>query len=165
MVGIGTVIADDPLLTCRLPGMQDRSPVRIVIDTQLRLPLASQMVKTARQHPVLVFTTAAGSETLTNAGVEIVRVAAADGGVDLKPVMAELGRRGLTRVLVEGGPKLEAALLDAGLADRVHLYRAQHALAGGVPGIGSRITADARFQPFERRELGGDILESFALKG
>jgi diaminohydroxyphosphoribosylaminopyrimidine deaminase/5-amino-6-(5-phosphoribosylamino)uracil reductase len=165
MAGIGTVVADDPLLTCRLPGMEDRSPIRVVIDTHLRLPPTSQLVRTAREHPVVVFTTAAGSDTLTNAEVEIVRLPATDRRMDLGAVMADLGRRGLTRILVEGGPTLEGALLDAGLVDRVHLYRAQHRLDAGLPGIGARVAADARFQPFERRPLGPDILESYALKG
>jgi diaminohydroxyphosphoribosylaminopyrimidine deaminase/5-amino-6-(5-phosphoribosylamino)uracil reductase len=122
-------------------------------------------VKTARNHPMLVFTAAGGNAALTKAGIEIVRVGQANGRVDLAAVMAELGKRGLTRVLVEGGPTLEVALLEAGLSDRVHLYHAPARLGGGIPGISPRVKADARFRGYERIALGVDVLESLAAKG
>jgi len=164
--GIGTAIADDPLLTCRLPGMEDRSPIRIVLDTHLRLSPDSQLAKTACAHPVVVFTAAKDGDVLMGKDVEIARVpAGANGHVDLRAVLAELAKRGLTRALVEGGPTIEGAFLDAGLADRVYVYRAPARLGGGIRGIGSRISADARFHSFARTELGPDVLESYALKG
>jgi diaminohydroxyphosphoribosylaminopyrimidine deaminase/5-amino-6-(5-phosphoribosylamino)uracil reductase len=164
MVGIGTVVADEPLLTCRLPGMEDRTPLRIVIDTHLRLPVSSRLAQTARTHPVLVFTAAKSEGNLEKLGIDVVRVGAANARIDLARVMSALAKRGLTRVLVEGGPTLQHALLDIGLADRAHLYRAHHRLDAGIAGVGARVTANTRLQPFERRPLGADILESYALK-
>jgi len=164
MVGSGTVLADDPMLTCRLPGMEDRSPLRVILDSDLRLPSTSRMAQTAWERPTLVFTASTRESTLPSA-VGVVRApVGANGRLDLTDVLRQLANRGITRVLVEGGPALENALLDAGLADRVHLYKAPQALGGGVPGIGARVKADARFAVCESSHLGRDIVESYRAK-
>ncbi|MFC7400161.1 bifunctional diaminohydroxyphosphoribosylaminopyrimidine deaminase/5-amino-6-(5-phosphoribosylamino)uracil reductase RibD [Chelatococcus sp. GCM10030263] len=123
MVGIGTVIADDPLLTVRLPGLAERSPIRIVIDTHLRTPLTARLVATARERPTWIIAgTAApvGTErALVAAGVEVMRVATVDGQVDLAAALQLLGIRGLTRIFCEGGPRLADALAGAGLVDEL----------------------------------------------
>lgn len=171
MVGIGTALADDPLLTCRLEGLEHRSPLRIVLDSTLRLPAESRLTRTARDVPVLLFTSAAaGGDALAAAGVEIERVTAdARGRPDLVFVMQALAARGLTRVLVEGGPQLHAALLERRLADRLYRYRAPTALGGGVR---SAFAAEApsaggmpRLDVLDRDMLGPDLLESFAISG
>src|SRR5438477_7715796 len=94
LVGIGTVLADDPHLTCRLPGMMERSPVRVVLDTQLRAPLATSVIATARETPTWLFGSTAASpmaeEILRAKGVEVVRVGAKDGRLDLPQVLKSL---------------------------------------------------------------------------
>jgi diaminohydroxyphosphoribosylaminopyrimidine deaminase/5-amino-6-(5-phosphoribosylamino)uracil reductase len=159
MVGIGTVLADDPLLTCRLEGMEDRSPLRMVIDSRLRLPPASQLVRSAREVPVVVFTAAAGALA---EGVDVVRVETdANGKASLPAVTQALAARGLTRVLVEGGPELQRALFAAGLADRVYRYVSPRALGAGVPSAFGALKD--RVHIIERESFGPDLLESYAL--
>ena len=170
LTGIGTVLADDPLLTCRLPGLEGRSPVRAVVDTRLRLPASSQLARTAKQRRVTVFTaTESGGDELTALGVEIVRVARDQNGrVLLAPVLEHLAP--MTRVLVEGGPALSASLLNQGVADIVHLYRAPILLGSGSRSAlgaldrGSLETAP-KLRLFAREQLGPDVLESYEVTG
>ena len=127
MVGIGTVLADDPLLTVRLSGLEQRKPLRVVLDSALRLPLSSKLVATAAEHPVLVICAeTAGAEqqaALEAAGVMVERVMRqADGHLDLKDALTLLGKRGVTRVLSEGGPHLGASLVAQGLVEEVVLF-------------------------------------------
>ena len=172
LVGIETVLADDPLLTCRLPGLEARSPLRVVLDSRLRLPAGSNIARTAREHGVALFTTShKGGEELASQGVEIVRVeAAADGRPELAAVLRDLAGRGLTRVLAEAGPKLHDALIEAGLADRIYVYRAPTALGGGLPSAFSELVAGRlRVQPrltlLARESFAPDLLESYDLQG
>jgi diaminohydroxyphosphoribosylaminopyrimidine deaminase / 5-amino-6-(5-phosphoribosylamino)uracil reductase len=129
LTGVGTVLADDPLLTCRLPGMADRSPVRVVLDSALRLGLGTRLVATARETPVWVVTGApagAREAALRAAGVEVLRVAMApDGRLDLLAVLQQLAERGITRLMVEAGPILAAAMLGADLVDEAALLRSR----------------------------------------
>ncbi len=170
MVGIGTVLADDPLLTCRLPGLQHRSPVRAVLDTKLRLSPASQLARTARDERVIVFTAEeSGGDELSALGVEIVRGRKdAQGRLELDSVMTHLAAK--TRILVEGGPTLNAALLNQGLADIVHIYRAPILLgegsrsALGVLDPGNLDTAP-HLRLVSRETLGPDVLESYEVTG
>jgi len=170
LAGIGTVLADDPELTCRLPGLETRSPLRVVLDSRLRLPIDSALVRTARAFPTLVFATAnEGGDALRAAGVE-VEIAAADehGRPDIAAVLQALGKRGITRLLVEGGPSVHASFLSVGLADRLHIYRAPIMLGGsGRKAISSAWSRDLDAAPrldlIERVALGPDILESFAV--
>jgi len=172
LVGIGTVAADDPDLTCRLPGLGARSPVRIVVDSRVRLSPASKLAQTAKTNPVwLLCTDAASAETsavLRDQGVEIITVAAeGDGRVDAGAAAQVLGKRGLTRVLVEGGGTVASAFLKAGLIDRVSHYRAGLLLGGdsrsavGPLGL-ERLDFAPRFSLAGVRTLGGDTLESWA---
>ena len=172
MVGIGTVLADDPLLTCRLEGLENRSPMRVVVDSRLRLPPNSQLARTARETPVLVFTVAnTGGEALTASGVEIVRVEAdADGHPDLAAVLSVLAARGITRLLVEGGPTLHAAFLRRGLADLAYRYAARTTLGSGLrsamPTREAQSPTNAPHFTFLACEtLGPDLLETFAVTG
>ncbi len=170
LVGIETALADDPELTCRLPGLEDRSPVRVVLDTRLRLPEGAKLVRTAKQTPTIVFTVANGGGTLVASGVEIVKVARDPRGrPDVGAVLAELGRRGVTRLLVEGGAAVHAAFIDRGLADRLEVFRAPILLGGsGRNAVDALATLDldeaSRFVPAGRRVLGPDMLESFAAR-
>lgn len=125
LVGIGTVRADDPALTCRLPGMLKASSVRVVLDPALRLPTQSQLVASAREIPVWVFcATDAPTDCerrLSESGVIVIRAAGDDGGLDLSAVLRSLGDRGVTRLMVEGGPKVAASLLRSDLVDEAML--------------------------------------------
>jgi diaminohydroxyphosphoribosylaminopyrimidine deaminase/5-amino-6-(5-phosphoribosylamino)uracil reductase len=170
LVGIGTVLADDPALTSRLPGLARRSPRRIVLDSRLRLSPGSQLARTAREHPVIVFTTAnGGGEALSALGVHIERVDRdAAGRPDVAAVLQALAKRGLTRLLVEGGPSVHAAFLERGLVDMLHIYGAPLLIGGGgrpavAPFGTSDLNAARRFTSIERRTLGPDVLETFTL--
>ncbi|WP_245410981.1 bifunctional diaminohydroxyphosphoribosylaminopyrimidine deaminase/5-amino-6-(5-phosphoribosylamino)uracil reductase RibD [Microvirga flavescens] len=142
MVGVGTVLTDDPLLTVRLPGLEDRSPVRIVIDSHLRTPADAKLVKGARNMPSWIVTTVAASveaeKRLVQSGIEVLRVGAdAQGRVALAEAMRLLGTRGLTRVFSEGGPGLADALASADLIDELVLATGRSARGqGDVPALG-----------------------------
>ena len=127
MVGIGTALADDPILTCRLPGMADYSPLRIVLDSSLRLPPGSRLVRSAQEVPLWVIAgpdaPAAGKAMLEAAGVTVLAAARTDGGLDLGATLRLLAERGISRLMVEAGPILAAALLGADLIDEVALFR------------------------------------------
>lgn len=164
LVGIETALADDPELTCRIPGLEDRSPARIVLDTRLRLKPDSRLARSAV--PTLVFTVVSGALD----GVEVVRVARdARGRPDVGAVLNELARRGITRLLVEGGAGVHASFLDRGLADRLEVFRAPLVLgASGRNAIDALAALDldeaARFVSLGKRALGADLLESFAAR-
>jgi diaminohydroxyphosphoribosylaminopyrimidine deaminase/5-amino-6-(5-phosphoribosylamino)uracil reductase len=127
MVGIGTILADNPALTVRLPGMFELSPVRVVLDSQLRLPLASHVVATVRETPTWVFgghtASPIAEEILTERGVKVFRVGTRDGRLDLAEVLKILGGEGITRVMVEGGPTVAASLVKNDLIDQAVLLR------------------------------------------
>jgi diaminohydroxyphosphoribosylaminopyrimidine deaminase/5-amino-6-(5-phosphoribosylamino)uracil reductase len=138
MLGIGSVLADDPLLTVRLPGMAGRSPIRVILDSHLRLPLGGQLVRTASEVPVWVIATeaapVANEAALVAAGVEVMRVGAGpDGHLDLADALRLLGARGITRVFSEGGPTVGEKLAQAGLADEVIVSTSPNTL--GHPGV------------------------------
>jgi diaminohydroxyphosphoribosylaminopyrimidine deaminase/5-amino-6-(5-phosphoribosylamino)uracil reductase len=144
MVGIGTVLADNPLLDVRLPGMETRSPVRIVIDSHLRMPETARLRDTSRV-PTWVISTVHASldaeKALVGQGVEVMRVSAtADGSVDLTEAMQLLGTRGMTRIFCEGGPGLADALARADLVDELTLMTGRSARGSGgsdfVPALG-----------------------------
>jgi diaminohydroxyphosphoribosylaminopyrimidine deaminase/5-amino-6-(5-phosphoribosylamino)uracil reductase len=127
-VGVDTVIADDPLLTCRLPGMAERSPVRIVFDSHLRIPLDSALVRSARQVPLWIVIAedhGPGAEAdFVAAGADIIRVRRYGDRPDLAVALKAIAARGITRLLVEGGATLAGALLGADLVDEALLFRA-----------------------------------------
>lgn len=168
MVGIGTVLVDDPLLTCRLPGLEQRSPMRVVLDSKLQLPPDSQLVRTAREHPVTVFTSDhSGGGDLAASGVAIERVRQLENGLPaIGTVLEVLARRGITRLLVEGGPRLLASIVKSGFADLLYLYRAPMLLgAAGMSAIGhawqSDLVSAPRLRLLEMTHLGPDLLETF----
>jgi diaminohydroxyphosphoribosylaminopyrimidine deaminase/5-amino-6-(5-phosphoribosylamino)uracil reductase len=138
MVGIGTALADDPVLTCRLPGMAEMSPVRVVLDTRLRLPINSRLVQTVRQTPLWIFANAQPeSEAALRAhGAEVIEVDDKDG---LKTVLQALGSRGITRLMVEGGPTVASALIEADLVDEAVFFHSPTVIGeAGVPALAAR---------------------------
>ena len=157
LVGIGTVLADDPMLNCRMEG--GRNPVRIVLDTSLRIPLNSRLVQTAEEIPLTVIcgetseyagdiSKADNSETVTKtdsvrslefsnkkerleaAGVRVVAVPTENGHVSIKAALTELGKLGIDGILVEGGARINAAFAEAGCVDRVYAYIGAKLLGG-----------------------------------
>jgi diaminohydroxyphosphoribosylaminopyrimidine deaminase/5-amino-6-(5-phosphoribosylamino)uracil reductase len=139
LVGKGTVLADDPALTCRLPGMESWSPVRVVLDTRMNLPLASAVIATARETPTWLVGSAAASaiaeDVLRGKGVEVLRADAPDGLFDLQAVMKMLAGRGITRLMVEGGASVAASLLKADLIDEALLFHGPKPI--GDDGLGA----------------------------
>jgi diaminohydroxyphosphoribosylaminopyrimidine deaminase / 5-amino-6-(5-phosphoribosylamino)uracil reductase len=140
LVGIGTVRADDPMLTCRLPGMEARSPVRVVLDRALRIPGTSRLVHSARETPLWVMTSdmseAPAAMKLGAAGAQVIRVATTSApppGLDLPAVLHALAGKGITRLLVEGGARVASSFVVAGLIDEVWLLRGPEAI--GADGI------------------------------
>ncbi|MCA9042972.1 MAG: bifunctional diaminohydroxyphosphoribosylaminopyrimidine deaminase/5-amino-6-(5-phosphoribosylamino)uracil reductase RibD [Planctomycetaceae bacterium] len=144
LVGIGTVLHDDPLLTARPAGV--RTATRVVLDSHARLPLTSQLVKTSSDAPVLLFVSDTAEhqrvQQLEDAGVAVVRVSNnAHGHVDIEQVLRELGTRQMTNVLVEGGGSVLGSLWDRDLIDEVHVFVAPKIIGGSealgpVGGVG-----------------------------
>lgn len=129
LIGIGTAMADDPMLTCRLPGMESRSPVRVVLDRALRLPGNSRLIHSARSTPLWLIAAetaeAAAATKLGAAGAHVLHLPAEDHtpGLDLKAVLHTLSAQGITRLLVEGGAKVASSFLTAGLVDEFWLFQ------------------------------------------
>jgi diaminohydroxyphosphoribosylaminopyrimidine deaminase/5-amino-6-(5-phosphoribosylamino)uracil reductase len=169
LVGIGTVLADDPLLTCRLPGMETRSPLRVVLDRALRIPHESRLVRSARETPLWVMASdpieASTATTLGTAGVQVVRVPVAAGapGLDLAAVLRALSERGVTRLMVEGGARVAASFIAAGLVDEAWLLRGPDPIGEeGLPALGplplDAITRSSQFKVRASETLDQDIL-------
>jgi diaminohydroxyphosphoribosylaminopyrimidine deaminase/5-amino-6-(5-phosphoribosylamino)uracil reductase len=168
LVGIGTVLSDNPALTCRLPGMMECSPVRVVLDAKLRIPLSLSVMATARDTPTWIFTSQKASpiaeDILLQKGAKVFRVDEQNGRLDLDAVMKTLAEQGITRLLVEGGPTVAASLVAADLVDEAVLLRADKTI--GERGIGplegmplSKLTQGMTSRGVE--EVGADTLEAF----
>ncbi len=161
IVGIGTALADDPLLTARPPG--PRVALRVVLDSRGRLPPTSQLARTARETPTLVVTADDPPPALLAAGCAVLRLPACHGRPSVPALLDEFGRRRLTNVLVEGGAGVLGAFLDAGQADEVHVFVAP-LLAGGaeaktpVGGLGvARIAEALRLTDCRVEVIEGDV--------
>ncbi len=127
LVGINTVLTDNPRLDCRLPGLQARSPVRIVLDSQLRIPLDSQLVQTARDYPLWIVTEKnENSEAAQQLCAQKVQLIHVNDCKNIRTILQQISERGITRLLVEGGAQTAQAFLDASCADEIALYQASH---------------------------------------
>lgn len=172
VVGAGTALADNPDLTCRLPGLEQCSPVRVIFDSHLRLPLTAKLVATARAVPTWVVALDNADHdrrhALADCGVEVITVHPDEGGnPDITGALHALAKRGLTRLLVEGGAHLAAALLRRQLVDRIAWFRAPFLMGGdGLPvampfGV-DHLAEAARFKRISLAEIGDDAMEMFA---
>ena len=168
LVGIGTILSDNPQLTCRLPGMAERSPVRVVLDATLKLPLATSVVATVRDTPTWVFTSskpsAIAEEILRHKGCKVFRVGDVDGRLDLDEVLKVLAEQGITRLMVEGGPTIAGAIAAAGLVDEMALLRGEKSIGadGIAPLDGMPLDGlTGQLQARGREKLGPDMLEKF----
>lgn len=169
LVGSGTVRADDPELTCRLPGHEHRSPVRVILDSNARIPKASRLVATAKVAPVWVV----GDERIASSrvaelsadGVEFVpTVLDSQGRVDAFAAVRALAARGITRLLVEGGARVATSFLTAKLVDQIVWFRSASYIGNdGIPAIGDLgLDAMKQIERFERSSvqlLGPDLEE------
>lgn len=165
LAGVGTVLADDPLLTCRMEG--GRNPVRILCDTHLRTPLESRIVRTANEVETILATCETDGERIapyTAAGCQVWQLPAREGHVDLSALMDRLGAAEIDGVLLEGGGTLNWSMLEAGLVQRVQAYIAPKLFGGGaakspVEGAGVELPAQAaRLRNTTITQLGEDFL-------
>lgn len=170
LVGSGTVIMDDPELTTRLPGAKPVADLRVVADARLRTPATARLVATARAVPTWL-ATAPGHPPpalapFQDAGVEVLKVPRAEGGLELRELLRALARRGVTRVLAEGGAGIAAALLREGLVDRLAWFHAPGVMGGdGMPAAYplpvTSLAGMPRFRRIRSRALGADLLTEF----
>jgi diaminohydroxyphosphoribosylaminopyrimidine deaminase / 5-amino-6-(5-phosphoribosylamino)uracil reductase len=157
LVGVGTVIADDPALTARLEGEEARQPLRVILDSQLRTQESAKVVGPN----TLIASTRSGS---VGAAEILVLPAADDGRVRLAPLLDELGRRGILSLLVEGGSEVHGSFFAEGLVDKVHAYVAPRLIGGrDAPGaIGGsgveRLVETVQLRDVDTTRLGADIL-------
>jgi diaminohydroxyphosphoribosylaminopyrimidine deaminase/5-amino-6-(5-phosphoribosylamino)uracil reductase len=172
LVGVGTALADNPLLTVRVPGYAGRPKVRIVLDARLQLLLTSKLVATAKEAPTWIITVAGvdplRAQAFADCGVNLIEVPPDENGtVDIVAALRELGRLGLTRILVEGGAHIAGALLLHDLVDRVAWFRAPRVIGGdGRPAaVGFGVNRLAEMRDFVRTGLfraGSDIMETYS---
>ena len=167
LVGIGTVLADDPLLTCRLPGMEARSPVRVVLDRALRLPGDSKLMHSARQTDLWVMTSeladAPAIAKLGAAGAQVSRIATPGALLNLSTVLLACAEEGFTRLLVEGGSRVASSFVAADLVDEIWLFRGPDEIgADGIPALDalplSALTGSPAFKARASENLGKDTL-------
>jgi diaminohydroxyphosphoribosylaminopyrimidine deaminase/5-amino-6-(5-phosphoribosylamino)uracil reductase len=162
LVGLGTVIADDPDLTCRLPGLEKRSPIRLVADSRLAIPKTAHLVKTASQVPVWLLSLQPGRVA---PGVEVLACRPDEHGhVDLEYALAKLAERGVNQVLAEGGAQIARSLVAKGLVDEMRLFRSTKIL--GPPGLDGFAGLPfgqvmAAFRPEGEERLGDDVLNVY----
>jgi diaminohydroxyphosphoribosylaminopyrimidine deaminase/5-amino-6-(5-phosphoribosylamino)uracil reductase len=170
MVGVGTVLADNPDLTCRIPGFRSTPNVRVIADSHLRTPLTTRLAATANDIPTW-FLTREGSDparqqAFTNLGATVITVPAASAGIDLTAGLQALGAAGLTRLMVEGGGQIAAALLRADLVDRIAWFHAPAVMGGdGWPGVQAFGVETLDLMPRFKRDcitiLGDDMLSEY----
>jgi diaminohydroxyphosphoribosylaminopyrimidine deaminase/5-amino-6-(5-phosphoribosylamino)uracil reductase len=178
LIGIGTARADDPQLTCRLPGMATHSPVRVVLDTGLRLPVTGALVRSARDTPLWVIAGAGApaeaEAALVAPGVEVFRLAASHatalpamgGRLDIMAVVRLLAERGITRLMVEGGPTIAASFVAADLVDEAALLRGPNPIGpNGIDALEAMpltaLTGSPRLRSRGIEALGEDTIETF----
>ncbi len=182
IVGIGTVLADDPMLTCRLEGNYHQ-PIRIVVDSNLRIPVDSQLVKTAKEYRTIVATTVISTEAERNGeisfncrrfldslrslemtGLDVIQCTEKDNHVDINDLMTKLGAMGIDSLLLEGGGTLNAAFLEAGCVDEVLAFIAPKIIGGAdaktpVSGKGiDKMSEAINLQDIDIQNINGDIL-------
>jgi diaminohydroxyphosphoribosylaminopyrimidine deaminase / 5-amino-6-(5-phosphoribosylamino)uracil reductase len=172
LVGVGTVLSDDPSLTARVGArfqtLAKKQPLRVVVDSRLRTPLNAQILRRVDGVRTLIATSrmapAARRLALQRQGVDVVMLPLIRGRVSLLALMRELGKRGITSLLVEGGGEVNAAMLRAKVVQQVRLYMAP-SLLGGIDAKGMiggkgprRLAAAFKLKHVRTRSLGGDIV-------
>lgn len=165
MIGRATAVADNPRLNVRLAGLQDRAPVRVVLDSQLKTPATGNLVENIQYQPLwIIHGNAAQTDAWAQTGAELIKVPTTNNqGLCLPDVLQELAARGITRLFCEGGGQLAASLLGAGLVDRLITMTAGIAIgADGTPNLASlgvsNLSDAPRFELDSLRQLGPDVI-------
>jgi len=171
MVGIGTVMADNPNLTCRIAGLEHRSPVRVIVDSKARTPLDYDVIAGARATPTWILASQAADPgrvaALRAAGVRVFAVPEdATGHLCLNTALSILGEEGLTSILIEGGARLAESLVADDLADLIDFYHSTHFIgAGKIPALRgtplAAVTDNSRYALVETRPVGADQLHQY----
>ena len=166
MVGVATVIADDPELTVRMAGNVGAQPTRVVLDTRQRIPLTCKLVANAGRIPTVVLSILHSNKRLTDAGVRVLQVAECERGVDPGGALEALKSMGLTTVMIEGGGEVAASFLAAQLVDAIEWFRAPMILGEeGRSSVGALVIKDLAVAPRFRRTavqaLGDDLWERY----
>ena len=174
LVGIGTAVADDPLLNCRIEGRGVRQPIRVVVDSNARLSLESQLVQTAEEYRTIVAYTRFAPEervkALQEAGVEMLLCEEKEGLVDVRNLLELLGQFGIDSILLEGGGSLNYTFLAEGLADELYAFIAPKIVGGmnaktPVEGLGVEKMADAITLELKNvLNIGDDVLLKLKVK-
>jgi diaminohydroxyphosphoribosylaminopyrimidine deaminase/5-amino-6-(5-phosphoribosylamino)uracil reductase len=173
LVGRGTIKSDDPLLTCRLPGLENRSPVRVVLDTRGHVKADARIFSAADKiASIRIVGTNTASDQMAPVGGHVETIAASLRGerIDLTDAMKQLAAYGLTRVLVEGGAQVAASLVEERLVDDVILSRSPAVIGtSGIPALAglplSVLDDEARFKIAGRRRFGEDIMVRYRKVG
>ena len=163
MVGIGTVITDDPMLTTRLDGVKAKNPIRVIVDSKARTPLNSRIVKSAREVRTIIAAgsraAAANIEDLKARGIEALKLGRWDGAVDVELLLEELGRLEISSVLVEGGGSLIASFVKAGMVDKYMVFVAPKLFGeSGVDFVGGKLDSARMLSITATERFGDDIL-------
>lgn len=166
LVGIGTALADDPELTCRLAGLESRSPARIVLDARLRLPPTSKLAMSARRAPVLLAARsdadAARRAGLSAQGVGFLAAELYENCVALPELLEDLGARGYMTLMVEGGAETARQFLEEGLVDRIVLFSAPMTIGeGGIASPLTVATIPTNFKPVRQARFGDDLYDEY----
>ena len=172
LVGINTVLKDDPKLNCRIRGLEKYSPVRVIVDSSLSIPLTSNVIKNLDKIPTIIWTkkniNSPKKKKLINMGVEIIELEKIDNKLNLIEGLTILSEKGYNKVLVEGGSEISASLMANNLIDKVFLYRSGIFIGGdGLSGIASyninNLDLIKRYKLLKTRVLDDDVLEEWSL--
>lgn len=167
MVGVGTVLSDDPKLDCRIAGLEARSPKRIIMDRHLRTPMDSQLIQSAHKIPVYLVSEQSAADRDYPEGVHLVSVSDMD---NLQAVSAQLCQLGFTRILVEGGATLHSSFIHQDLVDELYWFRAPFVIGGeGLSAVTAldldHLSDCTKYEKAEIRQIGDDLLERFIRRG
>ena len=167
LVGRTTVADDDPELTCRLPGLTNASPLRVVLDGQFRTPPQANLMRTAEDVPTLIFGSTAAPEPRFPSGVTVRRVATDGAGrLDLKAILHSLHEDGITRLLLEAGPTIASAFLAAGVVDEVVLCTGSEPVGkDGIPPFSGTNLNGPGWRLAEERAIGADRVRHYRAQG
>ncbi len=174
MIGIGTAIGDNPMLTCRIPGMEHFSPVRIILDSNMRLPLTHSLAESATEYPTWIITKRGwGNDRIASfieCGLKVIEVDSGDeDNLPVENVLRSLGSRGITRLLIEGGQAIASSFLKAGAVNRVAWFRAPFIIGGDGMSVTnalglSSLSKAIKLQNTSREFLDDDVLETFSIE-
>jgi diaminohydroxyphosphoribosylaminopyrimidine deaminase/5-amino-6-(5-phosphoribosylamino)uracil reductase len=175
LIGSGTALADNPSLTCRLPGLTNERRIRIILDGRLRLPMDGKLSKTAKCIPVMLFTSAGDGikqkkiERMKSMGISVIVMPQDDNGLDITKVLNRVAFEGITRLLVEGGGAITKSLIKSDLVDEIAWFRSPAVLGNdGIPVVGElsldKLTEMLTFSRHSLTTLGEDYLEILSRK-